>query len=41
LPKDDLRRYKIFAKDFLSLSKGDVEMLIQGNEYFRIGGDNG
>ncbi len=41
LSKEDLKRYKVFAKMFLSLLEDDIELLIQENEYFYIGDDDG
>jgi hypothetical protein len=40
LTKEDLKRYKILAKNFLSILEDDIELLIQENEYFYIGDNN-
>ena len=37
LSNDELKSFKILAKNFLSLLEDDIELLIQENEYFYIG----
>jgi hypothetical protein len=40
LSKEDLKKFKALARDFLSLLEDDIELLIQENEYFYIGDNN-